>query len=40
MPLVLTTDPIPLVTDADGVVRINKTRVTKTIRNSEFGIRN
>lgn len=28
MPLVLTTDPIPLVTDADGVVRISKTRVT------------
>jgi uncharacterized protein (DUF433 family) len=28
MPLVLKTDPIPLVTDASGVVRIGKTRVT------------
>lgn len=28
MPLVLTTDPTPLVTDTEGVVRISKTRVT------------
>lgn len=28
MPLVLTTDPIPLVTNADGVVRVGRTRVT------------
>ena len=28
MPLVLTTDPIPLVTDTHGVVRVSKTRVT------------
>jgi uncharacterized protein (DUF433 family) len=28
MPLVLTVDPIPLMTDANGVVRIQGTRVT------------
>lgn len=28
MPLVLTVDPIPLITDASGVVRIQGTRVT------------
>lgn len=28
MPLVLKTDPIPLVTDASGAVRIGKTRIT------------
>jgi uncharacterized protein (DUF433 family) len=28
MPFAVVTDPIPLVTDADGVVRIGKTRVT------------
>jgi uncharacterized protein (DUF433 family) len=28
MPLVLTVDPIPLITDANGVVRIQGTRVT------------
>ncbi len=28
MPLILTTDPIPLMTDADGVVHVSGTRVT------------
>jgi uncharacterized protein (DUF433 family) len=28
MPLTLVNEPIPLVTDADGVVRVSKTRVT------------
>jgi uncharacterized protein (DUF433 family) len=28
MPPVLTADPIPLITSADGVIRVNKTRVT------------
>lgn len=28
MPLVLTTDPIPLMTDADGVAYVSSTRVT------------
>src|SRR5205085_1839470 len=28
MPLVVTAEPVPLVTDADGVVRVGSTRVT------------
>jgi uncharacterized protein (DUF433 family) len=28
MPLLVTAEPVPLVTDADGVVRIDSTRVT------------